>query len=280
MQFVEAGGVEFQVIGQVERKNGDMVPLIKINMMSDERWKQLTEESAVKHFRQWYGREPESVQEAFEGQRVFLQILELEEKNSISVTELVEMVQIAASLSDPYFEELFEGARKLLGLEFADQLRKARDEYRRRPEIHNMKVDDIKIYPCFADTPPEAGKLEQKEEYFQRTGDFESEIVLDVEGKLIDGYTSYLLAKKYGLESVPVKYGQRQIIRAVHKTGGKVYAWELPGILTNRVSAGDKVVVETSRGRRKVRVVSVEEYGQQDKEPLRMVVRIKSRAVA
>lgn len=280
MQFVKAGGRQFPIIGQVEGKNGDMVPLIKINMMSDERWKQLTEESAVKHFRQWYGREPESVQEAFEGQRVFLQILELEEKNSISVTELVEMVQIAASLSDPYFEELFEGARKLLGLEFADQLRKARDEYRRRPEIHNMKVDDIKIYPCFADTPPEAGKLEQKEEYFQRTGDFESEIVLDVEGKLIDGYTSYLLAKKYGLESVPVKYGQRQIIRAVHKTGGKVYAWELPGILTNRVFAGDKVVVETSRGRRKVRVVSVEEYGQQDREPLRMVVRVKSRAVA
>ena len=45
---------EYPIIGQVERKNGDMVPLIEINMMSDERWKQLTEESAVKHFRQWY----------------------------------------------------------------------------------------------------------------------------------------------------------------------------------------------------------------------------------
>ena len=59
-----------------------------------------------------------------------------------------------------------------------------------------------------------------------------------------------------------------------------MYAWELPGILTNRVSVGDKVVVETSRGRRKVKVVAVEEYGQQDQKPLRMVFRVKSRAVA
>lgn len=82
MQFIEAAGMEFPVIGQVERKNGDMVPLIEINMMSDERWKQLTEESAVKHFREWYGREPESVQEALEVQRAFIENLECEAKGA------------------------------------------------------------------------------------------------------------------------------------------------------------------------------------------------------
>ena len=59
-----------------------------------------------------------------------------------------------------------------------------------------------------------------------------------------------------------------------------MYAWELPGILVDHVSVGDKVVVETSRGRRKVKVVAVEEYGQQAPEPLRMVVRVKTRASA
>lgn len=82
MQSVEAGGIQFPVISQVERKNGDVVPLIKINMMSDERWKQLTEESAVKHFREWHGREPESVQEALEVQRAFIKNLECEAKGA------------------------------------------------------------------------------------------------------------------------------------------------------------------------------------------------------
>lgn len=143
-----------------------------------------------------------------------------------------------------------------------------------------MKIADIKIYPSFAASAPKQGKMERKRAYYQRTGDFESSIVLDATGRLIDGYTTYLLAKEHGLDRVLIKYGRRQIIKAVHKTGGKVYAWELPGILVDHVSVGDKAVVETSRGRRKVKVVAVEEYGQQDPEPLRMVVRVKTKAVA
>lgn len=64
MHYFEVGGITFPVIGQVERRNGDIVPLVEVNMMTDERYKQITEESAVNHFRKWYGREPESLQEA------------------------------------------------------------------------------------------------------------------------------------------------------------------------------------------------------------------------
>lgn len=81
MQRIEVGGMRFPVIGRVERKNGDIVPLIEINMMSDERWQQLAAESAVKYFREWYGREPESVQEAFEGQRAYIEKFWREEKD-------------------------------------------------------------------------------------------------------------------------------------------------------------------------------------------------------
>ena len=49
------------------------MPLVEIKMMSDERYKQLTEESAVEHFREWYGREPRSLTEAFEGQKAYIE---------------------------------------------------------------------------------------------------------------------------------------------------------------------------------------------------------------
>lgn len=121
-----------------------------------------------------------------------------------------------------------------------------------------MKIDDIKIFPCFSAHPPKQEKMESKEKYFRETGYLQSEIILDGAGNLIDGYTSYLLAKAHGLTSVPIRYGRRQIIRASHKKGGKVYAWELPGLLVCRVSVGEKLIVGTSRGLRTVTVAEVE----------------------
>ena len=112
-----------------------------------------------------------------------------------------------------------------------------------------------------------------KEQYFRETGCLQSEIILDGAGNLIDGYTSYLLAKAHGLASVPIRYGRRQIVRASHRNGGKLYAWELPGLLVGRVSVGEKLIVRTSRGLRTVTVAEVEEYAEQDPEPLRMAIR-------
>lgn len=111
-----------------------------------------------------------------------------------------------------------------------------------------------------------------KEQYFRETGCLQSEIILDGAGNLIDGYTSYLLAKAHGLASVPIRYGRRQIVRASHRNGGKLYAWELPGLLVGRVSVGEKLIVRTSRGLRTVTVAEVE-YAGQDPEPLRMAIR-------
>ena len=80
MHVIEAGGMNFPVIGEIERKSGETVPLIEINMMSDKRWQQFVEEGAVKHFREWYGREPESVQEALDAQRAFIERLNQEQR--------------------------------------------------------------------------------------------------------------------------------------------------------------------------------------------------------
>ena len=135
-----------------------------------------------------------------------------------------------------------------------------------------MRIDEIRIFPCFRARPPLAEKLDRKEGYYLEHGEFESEIVLDGSGNLIDGYTTYLLAGKYGLEHIPVRYGRRQIIRAAHRPGGKLYTWELPGILVDRVRAGDRVGVRTEKGHTTVMVAGVEEYAGQEPEPLRMVL--------
>lgn len=140
-----------------------------------------------------------------------------------------------------------------------------------------MRIDNIKIFPCFVDHPPKQEKMEHKDRYYQEHGSFESEIILDSSGHLIDGYTSYLLAIKHSVSSVPVTYGRRQIIRAAHRSGGKLYAWELPGILIDRVKTGDRVLVRSGRGVKAVTVAAVEEYGQQDPEPLRMVIKRKGK---
>ena len=112
-----------------------------------------------------------------------------------------------------------------------------------------------------------------KEQYFRETGCLQSKIILDGAGNLIDGYTSYLLAKAHGLVSVPIRYDRRQIVRASHRNGGKLYAWELPGLLVGRVSVGEKLIVRTSRGPRTVTAAAVEEYAGQEQKPLRMAIR-------
>lgn len=143
-------------------------------------------------------------------------------------------------------------------------------------EVVDIPVHEIKIYPCFMGREPKTEKMVQKEQYFAETGLLQSQITLDRNGYLIDGFTSYLLAKTHGIQRVPVRYGRRQIVRASHKPGGRLYSWELPGLLIDRVSAGDMAVVRTERGARTVIVTAVEEYAGNEPEPLRMVIRIKN----
>ena len=139
--------------------------------------------------------------------------------------------------------------------------------------VFDIPTESIKIYPCFTAHLPKAEKMEQKEQYFKETGLMQSQIILNGNGYLIDGFTPYLLAKRHGIQIVPVGYGKRQIVRASHKPGGKLYTWELPGLLIDRVSAGDKAIVRTERGIKAVTVAVVEDYSGQ--EPLRMVIRVK-----
>ena len=155
------------------------------------------------------------------------------------------------------------------------------DKHLKKDEGTGMvDLDEIKIYPCFAAHEPKPEKMEQKAQYFTETGALQSQIILDSQGNLIDGYTSYLLAKTHGIQRVPIRYGKRQIIRASHRPGGKIYAWELPGFLMERVYPGDKVLVHTERGVKMVTVAAVEEYDGNEPKPFRMAIRVKRKGGA
>lgn len=144
-------------------------------------------------------------------------------------------------------------------------------------KVMDIPLDTIKVYPCFGEKPPKEEKMQKKERYFLENGLLQSQIILDSNNNLIDGYTSYLLAKEHDIENVPVIYGKRKIVKAYHRPGGKQYVWELPRVLIDRVSVGDKVLVYTQRGIRVVLVAAVEEYAGNEPEPLRMVFKIKEK---
>ena len=169
-------------------------------------------------------------------------------------------------------EEFFLSSGDDSGIRLNNMLKEIARIRRQKGQI-TVKTDEISIFPCFAAHPPKPEKMESKDLYYQAHGSFESEIIIDGAGNLIDGYTSYLLAIRYGVSHVPVRYGRRQIITAAHKPGGPLYAWELPGLLVGKVHPGDKVTVKTARGFRRVTVEAVEEYAGQEPEPLKMVMR-------
>lgn len=143
-----------------------------------------------------------------------------------------------------------------------------------------MLLSDIKIFPAFGETQPGHDKMEQKKQYLEDNGALQSEIVLDEDGYLIDGFTSYLLAKERGIMDVPIRHGKRQVIQAYHRPDGKLYTWRLPEGLTDKVSPGDRALVHTQQGVRCVIVAAVERYiPQSGIGRLRMAIRRKGGSV-
>ena len=67
-------------------------------------------------------------------------------------------------------------------------------------------LKDIKISPQFEETPPRFKKMGRKWSYYKNTGEFESPIILNRDFELIDGYTSYIIAKKSEIDKVPVHF--------------------------------------------------------------------------
>ena len=71
--------------------------------------------------------------------------------------------------------------------------------------LNKENINNIKIKKGFLDTPPKRDKMIEKWVFYTATGKFKDEIVIDNNNYLIDGYTSYLMAKTLDLKYVSVK---------------------------------------------------------------------------
>ena len=69
-------------------------------------------------------------------------------------------------------------------------------------EPYTVKVSDIIIPEEFKATKPRFEKMIQKRKFYRKNNRFESKIVLNKDFLLIDGCTSYLLAKENGMKYV------------------------------------------------------------------------------
>ncbi len=69
-----------------------------------------------------------------------------------------------------------------------------------------VNINDIIITHQFQETPPKYVKMMQKLDWYCKNGKFQSTIRLTRGFVLVDGYTSYLLAKKFDLDKVPVYF--------------------------------------------------------------------------
>lgn len=70
--------------------------------------------------------------------------------------------------------------------------------------LRNLKLEDIKIKEDFKRTQPNNYKMKAKWNYYRKTGSLESDIVIDENGYLIDGYTSYLIAEADSIKKLDV----------------------------------------------------------------------------
>lgn len=66
-----------------------------------------------------------------------------------------------------------------------------------------IDINLIKIPKHF--TKPRKSKLNKRIEFYNKNKYFEAPIIIDPSNTLIDGYTSYLVAKKYNLKTVQAK---------------------------------------------------------------------------
>lgn len=65
---------------------------------------------------------------------------------------------------------------------------------------------DIKVDPEWRKTKMSRVKLQRKLQYWYRTGEFESKILLDKDFNLLDGYSSVVIAERKGIDRVPVYF--------------------------------------------------------------------------
>lgn len=78
-----------------------------------------------------------------------------------------------------------------------------------------IKITEIDIGKM---RPINKDKLKIKRDYYYQNGYFRDEIILDEKNKLVDGYSTYLLAQEFGIKRVVFKrQGGKIFVKALAK---------------------------------------------------------------
>lgn len=142
-------------------------------------------------------------------------------------------------------------------------------------QIESFSLKDIIISEDFSSTTPAAMKLDKVRGYVAEHDKLPAYIVINNDNVLIDGYCTYLVALELGADRVPVKRGYVELIEAKHHAGQQCFIWRVPERLLGQIKAGDKCIVRTARGARRVRVERVlqQQYPTQ-RPPLKTVLKL------
>lgn len=87
------------------------------------------------------------------------------------------------------------------------------------PHKRKMLISEIKIPKSFLASTPSTDKFIYCNDFYEKNGFLDRDIILNQNGYLIDGYIAYLVAKSKGVEKVAVlqinikvKYDQSKVI--------------------------------------------------------------------
>lgn len=146
--------------------------------------------------------------------------------------------------------------------------------------INNYPLADIIISEDFKKTTPAERKLKAAAKTVQSAEDLTGQIIINDENVLIDGYTYYLAAMNKGLGFGTVTRGYVEIVEAKHAYIDKSFMWRVPLRLYGQLQKGDKCIVRTSRGVKRVTVNNIIRQQYPTQEPqLRYVLRIDRKVV-
>ena len=78
--------------------------------------------------------------------------------------------------------------------------------FKKKPDVEYwLSISDIDITYDFQLSSPRIAKFTRKEREFLKNGTL-GKIILNHNFELVDGYCSYLICKKYGMDKIPVYF--------------------------------------------------------------------------
>lgn len=150
-----------------------------------------------------------------------------------------------------------------------------KERYKIVEYISNFPLKDIVISESFKRTEPAPRKLDKIKAACVDRGELPTNIVINDNNMLIDGYCTYLVALEQGFTDIPVYRGCIELVEAYHSSQRQqAYTWIVPAWLRGKIKAGDRCLVRTSQGVARVKVGRVIRQQEPEQQARKSVLRL------